>query len=560
MRYLLLTIGTPASGKSTFIKQNNLEAYTIEPDDIRLKIQSPVYTLKDNEEKIVISQENDKRVWELVFEFLEERMKRGEFVVIDATHSRTKLINRYKDLVKKYRYRVVAVDFRDTPLDEILRRNKERIPEYKYVPEEAIKNIYERLVNLNIPGWIEVIKPHQWQDWLKEKSRIFDFNNYEELNIFGDIHGCFLELEKLYKNTVLKENHYNIWVGDYFDRAPTDNDLFKTFEFLESLDPEKNLFLTGNHEKWFIYWKDYCELQDKIKEKEKIKELEEKLENLKLELENKIKNNSNDYKIKRIEKKIIKLKKQIDKISEEVIQAKNKYDNKIRKIIPKNTRITFYKLYEKYGRKRVQAFVEKFGQIAYFKYNNKKYLVNHGGVTPLVYQHIQENKLPLIPLNTFMYGVGDYGDEEKIAKLWNEKVKDCVQIFGHRNIYEIKPDQGNCYLINGNAEFGGYLVSINITKDLCTTLKIKTEREVAEHNQFMISKRIESLLEKDKEYLNQYGILATAKKHKGVEVKLVDKDEKIYAINFKNKVFRSGEFDAMSIRARGLFVQEINEN
>jgi len=554
MRYLLLTIGTPASGKSTFIKENNLEAYTIEPDDIRLKIQSPVYALKDNEEKIVISQDNDKRVWELVFEFLEERMKRGEFVVIDATHSRTKLINRYKDLVKKYRYRVVAVDFRDISLNEILRRNRERKPEYKYVPEEVIKNIYERMINLNIPSWIEVIKPQEWQEWLKEKSKTYNFNNYDEVNIFGDIHGCFPELIKLYKNTVSKDNYFNIWIGDYFDRAPTDEDLFNTFEFLESLDPKKNLFLTGNHEKWFVYWKDYCDLQDKIKEKEKIKEIEEKIENLRSELGSK----PEEYKIKRIIKKIEKLEKQIKNILEEVAQAEIDYQNKIRKVIPKSTRSTFYKLYEKYGRKRVQSFVEKFGQIAYFDYHEKKYLANHGGVIPLVYQHIQENKLPLIPLNTFIYGVGDYGDEEKIAKLWNEKVSDCVQIFGHRNIYEIDPNQGNCYLINGNAEFGGYLVSLNITKDSIVTLKIKTEREVTEHNQFIINKRIESLLEKDKEYLKQHGILATAKKHKGVEVKLVDEEENIYAINFKNKIFKSGEFDAMSIRARGLFVQEIN--
>jgi len=555
MRYLLLTIGTPASGKSTFLKENELEAFTIEPDDIRLKIQSPIYSIINDEEKLVISQKNDKRVWELVFEFLEERMKRGEFIAVDATHSSTKLINKYKNLVKKYRYRVVAVDFRKVPLNEILRRNKERKPEYKFVPEDAIKNIYERMKNLNIPGWIEKIEPHEFQDWLKDKSKVFDFNKYNEVNIFGDIHGCFDELKELYEKTITEENHFNIWVGDYFDRAPTDEDLYKTFEFLESLDPKKNLFLTGNHEKWFIYWKDYCELREKITEKEKINDIKEKI----AEIENNLgKSDLNEKLVARSEKKLDKLHNKIDKILHDTNIAEIEYENKIRKVIPKSTRQTFFKLYEKYGKKRVQQLIDKFGQIAYFEFKNQKYLINHGGVIPLVYQHIQENKLPLIPFDTFMYGIGEYGDEEKIAQLWNKKVKDCIQIFGHRNIYEIDPNQEKCILVNGNAEFGGALVAANIKENI-KIIQVQAKKEVAEHNKFMVSKRIESLLEKDKEFLEKNGILETARKHNGVEVKLVNKDENIYAINFKNKVFKTGEFDAMSIRARGLFVQEIQE-
>ena len=166
MRYLILTIGTPASGKSTWIDENNLRQYTLEPDDIRIKIQSPVLNL-DNKE--IISQNNDKKVWELVFDILEERMKLGEFTVIDATHSSSKLINRYKDLVKKYRYRVIAVDFRKQfSLNEILENNRKRKPEWKFVPEDAIKGIHERLKTFEPPNLIKVIKPEEWQEFLNK--------------------------------------------------------------------------------------------------------------------------------------------------------------------------------------------------------------------------------------------------------------------------------------------------------------------------------------------------------------------------------------------------------
>ena len=42
MNILAVTIGSPGSGKSTWIEQNNLKAYCLSVDEIRLLIQSPV--------------------------------------------------------------------------------------------------------------------------------------------------------------------------------------------------------------------------------------------------------------------------------------------------------------------------------------------------------------------------------------------------------------------------------------------------------------------------------------------------------------------------------------
>jgi predicted kinase len=115
MRYLFVLRGAPASGKSTWIKENELEPYTISTDSLRLMYQSPVTTAEGDRK---ISQNNDKEVWNLLMELLERRMENGELVVIDATHYKSSLINRYKDLVSKYRYRVYVVDFSNVPEDE----------------------------------------------------------------------------------------------------------------------------------------------------------------------------------------------------------------------------------------------------------------------------------------------------------------------------------------------------------------------------------------------------------------------------------------------------------
>ena len=118
MRVLLLMRGAPGVGKTTFIKENNLEQYTLSADEIRLLCQSPVMTTNGT---FGISQENEKKVWSLLFQILEAEIRRGEFVVIDATNSKTVEMNRYKTMAQTYRYRIYCVDFTDVPMEECKR-------------------------------------------------------------------------------------------------------------------------------------------------------------------------------------------------------------------------------------------------------------------------------------------------------------------------------------------------------------------------------------------------------------------------------------------------------
>lgn len=96
MRTMLLFRGAPGCGKSTLIKELGIEPYTLSADDIRLLLQSPQLNVDGT---YSISQDSESKTWEILFEALENRMSRGEFVAIDATNSKTSDMTRYLSVI-----------------------------------------------------------------------------------------------------------------------------------------------------------------------------------------------------------------------------------------------------------------------------------------------------------------------------------------------------------------------------------------------------------------------------------------------------------------------------
>lgn len=243
MRTLLLLRGAAGCGKSTWIEQQGLKPYAISADDIRLLCQSPIL---QTDGSLGITPKNDKSVWKLLFQILEMRMTHGDFVVIDATNSKTSEINQYKNLCDKYGYRIYCVDFTDIPIDEVKRRNANRMPREKRVPDAAIDKMYARFKTQKIPAGITVIKPD-------EVDRIFfkpiDLSNYKKIHHIGDIHGCNTVLQQYFESCGgLKDDEFYIFCGDYLDRGIENVDVLN---FLFSIIQKPNvLLLEGNHEKW----------------------------------------------------------------------------------------------------------------------------------------------------------------------------------------------------------------------------------------------------------------------------------------------------------------------
>ena len=229
-----------ASGKSTFINNNNLEDFTLNPDKIRLMYNSPEMTINYNE---MIPQFNNNKVWNLLFQILEDRMRKGELTFIDAMHVYAEDLSIYKKLAEKYRYRLYVIDFTDIEYDELIKRNNEREIK-KWVPEESIKRVYRALKREKISKAFTLIKPEEFNKVINMTPRNVD--SYYKIHVFGDLHGNLKPLNEYFDNYPIMDNELYIFTGDYFDRGFENIEVFNFIK--DKLDKKNFIFLTGNHE------------------------------------------------------------------------------------------------------------------------------------------------------------------------------------------------------------------------------------------------------------------------------------------------------------------------
>ena len=240
MRKLIILRGAQGSGKSTFIQEKNLERFTLSSDNIRLMFNAPELTIDYTE---TIPQFNNKKVWQLLFFVLEERMKKGEFTLVDAIHASKEDLTTYKKLAEKYRYRLYILDFTNIPKEEVKKRNKNRV-NYKVVPEYSIDRAYKKIATEEISKAFIQIKPENFETILTKTPK--DYNDYQNIHIIGDIHGCYSALKRYFEKNPFQEKDFYIFTGDYFDRGIEN---VQTFHYLTELMKQKNiLFLIGNHE------------------------------------------------------------------------------------------------------------------------------------------------------------------------------------------------------------------------------------------------------------------------------------------------------------------------
>ena len=240
MRILLVMRGIPGCGKSTWIKEHDLEAYTLSPDNIRLLFSAPELGLDG---KYHISAKCDKHVWAFLNERLEARMKSGDTTVIDATHTKESYLKEYKKLCKKYNYRMVVVDFSSIDLDTIKLRNYRR-ESYKQVSEEVIDRMYQQISN-PLQGNYEIYKYDEFPNLDNFVYKI-NGNNYDKVVVFGDIHSCYSPLKEYFDKNPESDKNLYIFVGDYFDRGIQGKEVLQFC--LDHCEKENFIFLTGNHE------------------------------------------------------------------------------------------------------------------------------------------------------------------------------------------------------------------------------------------------------------------------------------------------------------------------
>lgn len=247
MKILTLFRGSAGCGKSTYIEENGLKPYTISADDIRLLHVSPQMTADGN---IIISPTKDKEVWSMINYLVEERMKNGDFIVVDATNAKASSFHMYKNLAKQYKYRIVCIDMTDVPIEECKKRNMQR-DIYKRVPEIAIDKMYNKFKE-PIPSGIEVVKPYSYYKAINVEP--IDLSKYKKIHHIGDIHGCNTVLQE-YLQGELQDDECYIFTGDWIDRGIENAE---TLSFLLSImDKENVILIEGNHDKYInMYAKD----------------------------------------------------------------------------------------------------------------------------------------------------------------------------------------------------------------------------------------------------------------------------------------------------------------
>ena len=240
MRVLCLLRGLPASGKSSWLRDNNLEEYALCADNFRLAYSSPI--LLPNGDSC-ISQNNDKEVWEQLFSCLETRMQQGQFTVVDATHTGNHNFADYKTLAEKYKYRIYCVDLSDISLEECLVRNAAR--GFRKVPENTIIRMHKRMLAQKLPGWLSLVKRDEFYSTVLYCEH--DFDCYENVFVIGDIHGCNTVLKEFLRdNGNLSEKNLYVFLGDYLDRGKEN---LEVLNFLLSVMNKDNVvLLEGNHE------------------------------------------------------------------------------------------------------------------------------------------------------------------------------------------------------------------------------------------------------------------------------------------------------------------------
>ncbi|WEV50717.1 AAA family ATPase [Lactobacillus sp. ESL0731] len=177
MRKIFLLRGAPGSGKSSFIARHHLQPYAISRDQIRLLLANLTYFYEEDTDCLhqVIPRYANKQTERLVDYLVEEKMKRGETVIVDSTHVVSDSIEHYKPWVERYRYELFVVDLMyHKSLRNLLNRNQVR-RQYDWVKPDVVREMYLTYKdNWQVPEWAHVVNPNQMGNVLSQKESDLD--------------------------------------------------------------------------------------------------------------------------------------------------------------------------------------------------------------------------------------------------------------------------------------------------------------------------------------------------------------------------------------------------
>lgn len=200
------------------------------------------------------------------------------------------------------------------------------------------------------------------------------------------------------------------------------------------------------------------------------------------------------------------------------------------------------------SKSEARQFYRKLWQMAHFNFAGKEFLITHGGISCM-----PEN-LTFISTKAMIKGIGNYKDSVDVDNAFAANSSDnCIQIHGHRNVDSV-PCKVNdkCYNLEGKVEFGGQLRTLTINKDGT----IETHEQ-----QNTVFREVPIELENQEcaptaVNTNVGDMIMALRNSRLVREK---KEGDISSFNFTRDAFINKEWNAATVKARGLFVDVPNQ-
>lgn len=198
------------------------------------------------------------------------------------------------------------------------------------------------------------------------------------------------------------------------------------------------------------------------------------------------------------------------------------------------------------SKKKVREFYRRLCQVCYFTYGKRKVIITHGGISNI------PNNLLEIATEQMIKGVGKYGDSDLVDESFMAHTdENTYQIHGHRNVTNsgVMTTDRTCNL-EGQVEFGGYLRAVQITHDYIIPVEIK--------NDVFKDPTVAAEEEKTNENVDMtvYGLVQQMRLNfKNIHEKAFGR---ISSFNFTRQAFESANWDDITNKARGLYIDTQN--
>lgn len=188
--------------------------------------------------------------------------------------------------------------------------------------------------------------------------------------------------------------------------------------------------------------------------------------------------------------------------------------------------------------KDIRQLYRRFGQCAWYKYDDKNILVTHGGLSTM-----PEN-LSFVATEQMIKGVGTYDDFETIADSWMNTTPDnYYQIYGHRNTCNADMHiRDRVYNLEGKVEFGGYLRIVELGHNGFNEVLIKND----------VFKEVTMPTTETNTVKSNEDIVSELKSNNFIREKTVGNN--ISSFNFSKDAFYGSVWNEQTIIARGLYI------